>query len=218
MLHAKSAGHGDGTTGTLRKTLKARVVAVVAVATIATTGPLLVGSAQAASPHSGAAKAVHSSSSAGKAWSYQGTWTDKKGRTGAATVDIVPQKFWTSGDKLMMRSAVTTTMQGARGSVPHTKMMDLQVKQATTGAVGAGVTAASCDILNLVLGPLDLNLLGLEVHLNQVVLDIIATTGAGNLLGNLLCAVAGLLDGGGPLGQIAGLLNQILAILNGMGV
>ncbi|KRF25405.1 MULTISPECIES: hypothetical protein [unclassified Phycicoccus] len=218
MLHAKSAGHGDGTPGTLRKTLKARVVAVVAVATVATTGPLLVGSAQAASPHSGAAKAVHSSSSAGKAWSYQGTWTDKKGRTGAATVDIVPQKFWSSGDKLMMRSAVTTTMQGARGSVPHTKMMDLQVKQATTGAVGAGVTAASCDILNLVLGPLDLNLLGLEVHLNQVVLDIIATTGAGNLLGNLLCAVAGLLDGGGPLGQIAGLLNQILAILNGLGV
>ena len=218
MLHAKSAGHGDGTTGTLRKTLRARVVAVVAVATVAITGPLLVGSAQAASPHSGAAKAVHSSSSAGKAWSYQGTWTDKKGRSGAATVDIVPQKFWSSGDKLMMRSAVTTTTQGARGSVPHTKTMDMQVKQATTGAMAAGVTAASCDILNLVLGPLDLNLLGLEVHLNQVVLDIIGTTGAGNLLGNLLCAVAGLLDGGGPLGQIAGLLNQILAILNGLGV
>ena len=29
----------------------------------------------------------------------------------------------------------------------------------------------------------------------QVVLDIVAVTGAGNLLGNLLCAVAGLLDG-----------------------
>ena len=67
------------------------------------------------------------------------------------------------------------------------------------------------------LGPLDLNLLGLEVHLNQVVLDIIATSGAGNLLGNLLCAVAGLLDGPGPLGQIAGLLNQILGILSGLG-
>ena len=66
-------------------------------------------------------------------------------------------------------------------------------------------------------GPLDLNLLGLEVHLNQVVLDIVAASGAGNLLGNLLCAVAGLLDGGALLGQIAGLLNQILAILNGLG-
>ena len=38
-------------------------------------------------------------------------------------------------------------------------------------------------------------------------------TGAGNLLGNLLCAVTGLLDGGGPLGQIVDLLNSILAIL-----
>ena len=218
MLQANSARNGDRTAGLVRTPFRARIVAVVAAATVAITGPLLVGSAQAASPHAGAAKAAHSTTSSGKAWSYQGTWTDKKGRTGAATVDIVPQKFWSSGDKLMMRSAVTSTLQGARGSVPHTKRMDLQVKQATTGALGAGVTAASCDILNLVLGPLDLNILGLEIHLNQVVLDIIATTGAGNLLGNLLCAVADLLDGGGPLGQIAGLLNQILAILNGLGV
>ena len=61
-------------------------------------------------------------------------------------------------------------------------------------AVGSqALQAAACDILNLVLGPLDLNILGLEVHLNQVVLDIIATPGPGQLLGNLLCAVAGLL-------------------------
>lgn len=50
----------------------------------------------------------------------------------------------------------------------------------------AAAQLAACDILNLVLGPLDLNLLGLEVHLNQVVLDIVAQPGAGNLL----CAVA----------------------------
>jgi hypothetical protein len=154
----------------------------------------------------------------GQAWNYTGTWTDTKGRTGQAQVSIVPEKFWNDGGKLMMRSAVTTTLQGARGSVPHTKTMDLQVKDVTSGAAAAGVTAASCDILNLVLGPLDLNLLGLEVHLNQVVLDIVGTTGAGQLLGNLLCAVAGLLDGGGALGQISALLDQILAILNGLGV
>jgi hypothetical protein len=95
--------------------------------------------------------------------------------------------------------------------------MNLQVKDVTSGAPAPGVSAASCDILNLVLGPLDLNLLGLEVHLKQVVLDIVAVSGAGNLLGNLLCAVAGLLDGPGPLGQISALLNQILGILNGLG-
>ena len=69
----------------------------------------------------------------------------------------------------------------------------------------------------LVLGPIDLNLLGLEINLQRVVLDIVAVPGAANLLGNLLCAVAGLLDGGplaGLLGQLQSLLNQILGLLN----
>jgi len=55
-----------------------------------------------------------------------------------------------------------------------------------------------------------------KVTLNPVHLNIAAVPGAGNLLGNLLCAVAGLLNGGGlsgVLGQIASLLNQILALL-----
>ena len=72
----------------------------------------------------------------------------------------------------------------------------------------------ACDILHLVLGPLDLNLLGLRVQLNQVVLDITAVPGAGNLLGNLLCAIVGLLDGPGPLARLVGLLNELLAILS----
>ena len=78
------------------------------------------------------------------------------------------------------------------------------------------VFGATCDILHLTLGPLDLDLLGLRVHLDQVVLDIVAQSGPGNLLGNLLCAVAGLLDGAGPLAGIVALLNQILAILQGI--
>ena len=71
----------------------------------------------------------------------------------------------------------------------------------------------SCQILNLVLGPLDLNLLGLEVHLNRIVLDIEATPGPGNLLGNLLCAIAGLLDNTGVVNPIRRILNAVLAIL-----
>jgi hypothetical protein len=70
--------------------------------------------------------------------------------------------------------------------------------------------SGTCQILHLELGPLDLNLLGLLVHLNQVVLDITAQSGPGNLLGNLLCAVAGLLDSPGGLSQV---LNQILGVL-----
>ena len=73
--------------------------------------------------------------------------------------------------------------------------------------------APSCNILDLVLGPLDLDLLGLQVHLDKVVLKIVGATGTGNLLGNLLCAVAGLLDNTGTLPQIARILDSILAIL-----
>ena len=70
----------------------------------------------------------------------------------------------------------------------------------------------TCQILHLELGPLDLNLLGLVVHLDKVVLDITAESGPGNLLGNLLCSVANLLNGSN-LGSLANLLNQILGIL-----
>jgi len=71
----------------------------------------------------------------------------------------------------------------------------------------------TCEILDLTLGPLDLDLLGLVVHLDQVHLNITAESGPGNLLGNLLCGVAGLLDQGVPTNQLANLLNQILALL-----
>jgi hypothetical protein len=76
-----------------------------------------------------------------------------------------------------------------------------------------------CRILTLVLGPLDLNILGLRVELNRVELRITAIPGPGNLLGNLLCAIAGLLDGGlgGLLGQLLDLLNDILDAL-GLGI
>jgi len=74
----------------------------------------------------------------------------------------------------------------------------------------------SCEILDLTLGPLDLDLLGLQVHLDTVHLNITAQSGPGNLLGNLLCAVAGLLDNpSGNVNGIVNLLNQILGILGG---
>lgn len=79
----------------------------------------------------------------------------------------------------------------------------------------------TCPILHLELGPLDLNLLGLRVQLNQVVLDITAIPGPGNLLGNLLCAVAGLLDGvdlGSTLGRLLqSLIDALIRLLEGLG-
>ena len=79
-----------------------------------------------------------------------------------------------------------------------------------TVAISADATGTTCQILHLDLGPLALNLLGLHVDLSRIVLDITAESGAGNLLGNLLCGVANLLND--PSG-LAGLLNRILGAL-----
>jgi hypothetical protein len=84
--------------------------------------------------------------------------------------------------------------------------------------VDLGNSTATCDILFLQLGPLDLDLLGLVIHLDQITLEITAEAGPGNLLGNLLCAVAGLLDGGLSLNLVADLLNVIVDLLNELGL
>jgi hypothetical protein len=76
-------------------------------------------------------------------------------------------------------------------------------------------TPGTCRILHLDLGPIHLDLLGLNVDLSEVVLDITAVAGPGNLLGNLLCAVAGLLDQGSGLGTLLDQINAILASLLG---
>ena len=90
------------------------------------------------------------------------------------------------------------------------------VNQSFTTALS--INRASCGILDLVLGPLHLDLLGLVVDLNQVVLDITAVSGAGNLLGNLLCAVVGLLDIPGAIAAITQILATVNNILSGLTV
>jgi hypothetical protein len=67
--------------------------------------------------------------------------------------------------------------------------------------------------VTLDLGPLHLDVLGLVVDLNEVILNVAAESGAGNLLGNLLCAVTHLLDGPGVLATIADFLDRINALL-----
>src|SRR5579884_255264 len=69
----------------------------------------------------------------------------------------------------------------------------------------------TCTILTLHTGAIDLSLLGLNVSLSPIDLVITATAAPGNLLGNLLCAVAHLLDSNGSLTALTNLLNQILS-------
>jgi hypothetical protein len=78
-------------------------------------------------------------------------------------------------------------------------------------------TQASCDILFLDLGPIRLDLLGLVLDVSQIVIDLNGVTGGGNLLGNLLCALLGLLDPIAVIAAVQQLLDVINSILAGVG-
>ena len=179
----------------LKRSLLATLVAIVlTAAAMATTAT--------AAPPSSTAVAVP----------VTGTFTDALGGTGTFDGTYTINRVAKSGGGLAAVGTVTGTMTDSTGATQTVANRAVTVPLQATG---------TCDILHLTLGPLDLNLLGLVVHLDQVVLDITAEQGSGNLLGNLLCAVAGLLDpptgGGGGLGGllqgIVNLLNQILGQL-----
>ena len=139
------------------------------------------------------------------------------------------RRFESSGDQLVAVGILSGTLTAPGGTRKWYRFDGVQMPAVlTSGSTAIGVAASglaasgeltaaqvACPILNLVLGPLDLNLLGLRVQLNQVVLNLTAVPGAGNLLGNLLCAVAALLNGTQTLLQIVALLNALLALLRG---
>ena len=200
-------------------TATARPVAlIVALATIVALGVTALGTAEAGQPAATAERTI--------AHNAHGKMTSRiVGKTGngrTVTGSFSPLDFRRDNGKVKVRGLVSGVIHNTDGSTStFTAMRTLKVKringQPATSTAGAGAVArgAACDILNLVLAPLDLDLLGLRVHLDRVRLVVDAVAGAGNLLGNLLCAVVGLLDGGvgGQLGRLSRLLDRILAVL-----
>ena len=182
--------HTATPTATTRPHLRALVALVVTVATL---GLVAVGTAGGASAKPRQATPTTATVS--------GVLADGTGAV-AGTFDVT--RFANQNGTLQAVGTFTGTVTDAAGNI-------------TTGSqqislpVNLQQSAGSCQILDLVLGPLDLDLLGLQVHLDVVHLNITAQQGPGKLLGNLLCAVAGLLDG--PTGLNA-ILNQIVALLN----
>ncbi len=197
-----------------------RVLAVTAASVAMAVGV----SATAAS----AASTVHQSPAAASATApgavtsvVTGTFTNADGQ-GTFAGTFTPTKFSVVNGVLQATGVLKGKLVDANGTqigtVDRTITDKVVVPNGTAnGATKNAVNAPSCSVLNLTLGPLNLNLLGLVVTLNQVHLTITAVPGAGNLLGNLLCAVANLLNGGTGLGnlltELSTLLNQILAAL-----
>jgi len=103
-----------------------------------------------------------------------------------------------------------------------TNLLNGVLGQLTAPPAVAGVSGASCDILNLSLGPVDLNLLGLDVHLDNcangpVTVDVTAQPGPGKLLGNLLCGLSHVLDSNASttaiLNKLTHIAQEILSLI-----
>jgi hypothetical protein len=123
-----------------------------------------------------------------------------------------------ASDALAQRKAPTTfnvipinissvTVQGgqlvANGNIGSTPFQLPLILTAQPLAAGA-----TCPVLDLSLGPINLNLLGLNVSTSPICLEITAHEGGG-LLGDLLCGIANLLNSGMPLGTILGNLTTV---------
>lgn len=144
----------------------------------------------------------------------------QKGRNFKGTLDIV--RFEERDSGIVAIGTITGKVTGkgkGKGNKPVTQenvVLPVSFTAPIQSQSADGVQAqATCQILDLVLGPIDLNLLGLRLQVNQIHIQLTAQQGGG-LLGDLLCAVANLLNGGGLLSQIVGVLNQILAALRGL--
>jgi hypothetical protein len=135
--------------------------------------------------------------------------TGSKGFKGTYTV----KKFATSGNKVVAVGTLTGKLKGKNVTknnvkIPTTLSVPAEASQEPDPTPGA------CQVLDLVLQPIDINLLGLHVATSRIEALIEAIPGQNALLGNLLCAITGILD---PQGQsastVASALNSILALV-----
>jgi len=113
-----------------------------------------------------------------------------------------------------------STQQANQLSGELTKLLNGVLGALENGAatVGGMASNGTCNILNLSLGPVDLTLLGLNVHLDDcndgpVTVDVTAQRGPGNLLGNLLCGLTHILDSNANLGALIRRLDRIVDVI-----
>jgi hypothetical protein len=192
-------------------------IRLAATAVMISCGLMLVGGTGVAGAQEGPARLTQVVPLSGK------TTNGKKDFTGTYTIE----RFVSKGGKLYSVGTV-------KGKVGNKKVTKENVQLPATVANASAAAHASqvpppplplpplppgnaCSILSLDLGPINLNLLGLVVRTNQIQLRIDAVQGPGNLLGNLLCGITGILNPPGtlantPLGQLSQILNALLAL------
>jgi hypothetical protein len=122
------------------------------------------------------------------------------------------QRFASQNSGLVAIGTVVATVTNTTTGAASTLVTPVAIP------VNTSTSTATCELLHLELGSLDLTALKLAVHLDKVALDITAVPGAAKLLGNQLCQISGLLDGRSSA-SAAGLvapLNDLIGTLSGL--
>lgn len=127
------------------------------------------------------------------------------------------QRFVHEGAQILAVGKVTATTSNTEGNLQNF------VTQARLPVLPTTAPGDVCSTLHLELGPLDVDLRGVRLHLDQIAIDITAQTvditaqpGSDNEVANQLCSIGGLLDGGGLSNagaQLAPQLNQLLGTI-----
>jgi hypothetical protein len=189
-------------------------IRLAATAVMISCGLMLVGGSGIASAQEGPARLT-------QVVPLSGTAKGGKQFTGKYTIE----RFISKGGKIYSVGTVTGKL-GAKKVTKDNVRLPATVANSSAPAKASQVpplplpplpAGNACSILSLDLGPINLNLLGLVVRTNQIQLRIDAVQGPGNLLGNLLCGITGILNPSGaiantPLGQLAQILNALLAL------
>lgn len=161
---------------------------------------------------------------------------------GPVTVDIgaIPAGLPGSGLLGNLLGGLGGALGGANGLLGLTGANLTSLTNVVQGALngvfdqllGSGIGTAShtpghqsggghrCDLVDLQLGPIDLNVLGLVVETSPICLEVYGVRGnpnqGGGLLGNLLCGLDGLLGTNASDNAINGRAGRIVGILNGL--
>ncbi|MEA2312347.1 MAG: hypothetical protein QOE28_2315 [Solirubrobacteraceae bacterium] len=172
---------------------------MAAVAAVSVCALALIGTstASAASPAAFTQKVAVTGTNKGK--DFKGTYAIKR--------------FVASGGKTYAVGTLSGTLKNRHVSRSNVRIPATLSKPAQTSQL-PNPTPGACQVLDLVLNPIDLNLLGLHVATSRIEVLVEAIPGAGNLLGNLLCGITGILDPqSASANQLAAVLNSLLALV-----
>jgi hypothetical protein len=127
------------------------------------------------------------------------------GATNTLSGSFTVNRFDLQNGRLVAVGTMTATVLDGAGNNLRTIVRSIALPVVTA--------TGTCQVLHLELGPIDLGLLGMQLHLNQIVLDFTALSGSNNLVGRLLCSISSLLGSNMIDQQLTNQMNGLLGAL-----